>query len=143
MKTAILLIVMLTACCSKRVATDTAWQRSDTVAALRSRSASTFDRVLVWETVAMRPDTITGRMRVVSRDIVRRTERSESVQGDTAIAAARSESVQHDEQKDVTVAAAPAGNGEKAFAIGGVWLLFTALAFCLAAYLAKKWTSRH
>lgn len=138
MKTiAILSLLLLCGCRAK--ADTVAMRHADSVAALRSVSASTLDRVDTWETVVMRADSL-GRLVPVSRDVIRHTERASAsaTRHDTCVFDASTEELHHQETKNAAAATQTSRAGFTGFVIG-VWLASTGMVLLLAAYLLKKW----
>ena len=134
---AILSLLLLYGCRSK--ADTVAVRHADSVAALSSVAATTLDRVETWETLVMRADSL-GRLVPVSRDVIRHTEKaSESaMRGDTAVFAASTEQLHHQETETAAEAAKTSRAGFTGFAIG-VWVAFSALVMLLASYMLSKW----
>ena len=126
---------------SQTIQTDTV-RHADSVAALSSVSASTLDKVEVWETVIMRQDSL-GRLVPVRHDIVRHTEKAtqSETRDDTAAFEASSEEKYQNNEKTVTAAPHEARRTFKWF-VAGIWLGFAALAIMLVAYLIKKGKGR-
>lgn len=126
---------------SQTIQNDTV-RHSDSVSTLTSVSASTIDKVEVWETIVMERDSL-GVLAPVRHDIVRHTEKatqSETRDDTAAFEASNEETYQHNEK---TVTAAP-NEARRTFNwfVAGIWLGFAALAAMLVAYLIKKGKGR-
>ena len=139
----VVFLVIMTSCRTKSISIADV-RRLDSVASLRSMSASSVERVEVWETVVMRPDS-TGSLVAVSRDIVRHTtkeERSEETNDSTETHSTDSQSY---EEKSKTTMAGGGVASRAGFCWYGVaiWLAFAGLACFLLNYLMKKWTLRN
>lgn len=144
-KFAIVSSFLLLGCCRTKAVTttiDTARRHADSVAALRSVTASVVTREEVWETVVVRPDTL-GNLRVVARDIVRHTGNTSetAIQGDTATFGSETSKDTIHEEKTVQTAQNTARRGAVGFVVG-VWVGFTLLTAALALILYAKWKSR-
>lgn len=144
-KILLILVVFLvvSGCRTKSVAVADV-RRLDSVASLRSVSASSVERVEVWETVVMRPDS-TGSLVAVSRDIVRHTTKEERIEETNDSTETHSTDSQSYEEKSKTTMA---GGGVASRAVFGwygvaIWLAFAGLAYFLLNYLMKKWTLRN
>lgn len=141
----VVLIVPLPGCRTNRKASSlTVTERhTDSVAALRSIRASLIERETVTETIVIRPDTITGELRVVARDITKTTERATETAktGDTARFVSKGGTDIRDEKTSETQGnAATAGD---IWQLAIVWLSFAFLAALLALYLRATWKSRN
>lgn len=142
----VVLIVPLPGCRTNRKASSlTVTERhTDSVAALRSIRASLIERETVTETIVIRPDTITGELRVVARDITKTTERATETAktGDTARFVSKGErtNIRDEKTSETQGNAATAGNIGQLIL---VWLSFAFLAALLALYLRATWKSRN
>lgn len=126
---------------SQTIQNDTV-RHSDSVSTLTSVSASTIDKVEVWETIVMERDSL-GVLAPVRHDIVRHTEKAtqSETRDDTAAFEASSEEKYQNNEKTVTAAPNEARRRFNWF-VAGIWLGFAALAAMLVAYLIKKGKGR-
>ena len=138
-------ILLLCGCCSKRhtaVAVET--RHADSVATMESIRAHTFERETVTEVLCMRRDSA-GNLQVVSRDIVRTTDRGGSTLADTTRAEVKATADVRSEQTETTVTP-PARERTPWWPIAVCWTLMVALvtgcAFLLVRKGGKEWISR-
>lgn len=123
-------------------------RHADSVAVLRSIAATAIATESERETVVvtMRPDTITGELRIVAKDItktvIRKTATETAKRADTATFVAKAKQTDYREEKTRE----SESNAAKATRVGyivGVWSCFTLLAAAIALYLYAKWKSRN
>lgn len=138
-------ILLLCGCYSKRhtaVAVET--RHADTVATLASVRAHTFERETVTEVLRMREDSA-GNLRVVSRDVVRTTDRGGSTVADTSKAETKASVDVRTGQEEATVTH-PARERSSWWTLALCWtvmvLLVTGCAFMLVKKGGKEWISR-
>ena len=128
----------LSGCRSKSSFVAVAERSLDSLASLRSMSAKALERVEVWETVTMRPDS-SGALVVVARDIVRHETRQTETESkaDTAVSSVSEQRLESETEETAagTAAAERRGTGRVAF----MWGLWASLAVLLAVYMSKKW----
>lgn len=132
----ILLAVCLSGCRSKSSFVAVAERGLDSLASLRSMSAKALERVEVWETVTMRPDS-SGALVVVARDIVRHETRQTETESkaDTAVLSVSEQRLESETEETSAGAAAERGGSGRFIAF--VWGLWASLAVLLAVYLSK------
>lgn len=118
-------------------------RHADSVAVLRSIAARELVSETETTTIVMRPDTL-GRLVEVARDVVRIVTRTAetAMQGDTAFFVAETKQHSTNTKKTQETLQGEAKRQPVAF-LFGMWAAFSMLAFGLALYLVKTWTSRH
>lgn len=130
---------------SSLVATE---RHADSVAVLRSIAATAIATESERETVVvtMRPDTITGELRIVAKDItktiIRNIATETAKRADTTVFEAKAK--QTDTRTEKTRESE--SNAAKAYHAGfiaAVWGCFTLLAAALVLYIHAKWKSRN
>lgn len=119
-------------------------RHADSVAVLRSIAATAIATESETTVIVMRPDTVTGELRIVAKDITKTvTRKAETARrGDTAAFVAK------DKQKDTRTEKTRenASNTAQTSRIGFlavVWLCFAMLGAALALYVHAKWKSRN
>lgn len=139
-------ILLLCGCCSKRhTATAVEVRRADSVAELESIRAHTFERETVTEVLRMREDSA-GNLRVVSRDVVRTTDRGGSTVTDTARTTVQASTEARAESSETVTTTAPARERTPWWPLALCWTLMVLLVTGCAFLLVKKgghgWISR-
>lgn len=123
-------------------------RHADSVAVLRSLAATAIATESERETVVvtMRPDTLTGELRIVAKDItktiIRTTATETAKQADTAVFVAKVEQTDIRTEKTRENESNAAKEYHAGF-IAVVWGCFTMLAVVLALYIHSKWKSRN
>lgn len=135
----ILLAFCLSGCRSKSSFAAVAERSLDSLASLRSMSAKALERVDVWETVTMRPDS-SGALVVVARDIVRHETRQTETESkaDTAVSSVSEQRLESETEETSAGTAAAERRGTGRF-VAFMWGLWASLAVLLAVYMSRKW----
>lgn len=135
----ILLAVCLSGCRSKSSFVTVAERSLDSLVSLRSMSAKALERVEVWETVTMRPDS-SGALVVVARDIVRHETRQTETESkaDTAVSSVSEQRLESETEETVAGTAAAERRGTWRF-VAFMWCFWASLAVLLAVYMSRKW----
>lgn len=145
MKIALFAILFLLTSCGMYRRTDSAERHADTLSRLHSRSVNSIDREITWERIVMRPDTATGELRVVSHDVIRHTDKGETVQADSTARETTASTKSETEKTEETTTATTATKQRSFWDVivaGLIWTLCIGGVLLLAKYLLKTWTLR-
>lgn len=134
------------ACSTSREASSLAdtERHADSVAVLRSIAATAIDTESETTVIVMRPDTITGELRIVAKNITKTvTRKAETAKrADTAVFVTNVEQTDYREEK-TRESESNAAKAYHAGFIAAVWGCLTLLAAVLALYILAKWKSRN